>query len=91
MRLMDYPSFWVETEHLRRSLQALEGKVAWSGELLGKPYVFKDREHAGQLLAQLVLKDEKFRGDLVLAIPNGGIPVGVVLAVSLGLKFDLAI
>ena len=65
--------------------------MAWSGELLGKPYVFKDREHAGQLLAQLVLKDEKFRGDLVLAIPNGGIPVGVVLAESLGLKFDLAI
>ena len=55
-----------------------------------KVYVFKDRFHAGKLLA------EKLRGyegsdAYVLAIPAGGVPVGYVISKSLRLPLDVIV
>lgn len=50
---------------------------------------FRDRADAGARLAAML---EKYRGGpaLVLAIPAGGVPVGVALARELGLPFQAA-
>ncbi|MHC1586711.1 MAG: phosphoribosyltransferase [Candidatus Hecatellaceae archaeon] len=56
----------------------------------GKFQVFRDRVHAGELLASLIGLG-KLPGGMVLTIPNGGIPVGITVARRLNLGFDLAI
>ncbi len=50
--------------------------------------VFRDRPHAGRLLATELLK---FRGSdpLVLALPRGGVPVGCEIARCLGATLDV--
>jgi putative phosphoribosyl transferase len=52
--------------------------------------VFRDRVHAGEVLARML---HPFRQDahLVLGIPAGGVPVGVVVAQTLHLRFDVAV
>lgn len=52
--------------------------------------VFKDRQEAGELLARVL---ESFRGKdaIVLAIPSGGVPIGLAAADHLELPFDLLI
>ena len=55
-----------------------------------KIFVFKNRKHAGLLLAK-VLKEYGINNAYVFAIPSGGIPVGVVISKELDLPFDLAI
>lgn len=59
-------------------------------ELRDQVGVFRDRAHAGRVLARLL---EGTRGSqaLVLAIPAGGVPVAVALAEELGLSVDLAV
>ncbi len=59
-------------------------------ELRNKKYVFKDRFHAGKLLA-LKLKQYKdyFTDAIVLAIPYGGVPVGKSIARELGYPLEL--
>ncbi|KYH37210.1 MAG: phosphoribosyltransferase [Candidatus Hecatellales archaeon B24] len=87
---MAYPSQSLpEIEYASKMLEALKGRVVWDNMLLGKYYVFRDRLHAGEILASL-LQEEDLKG-LVLAIPNGGIPVGVALTGKLRIGFDLAI
>lgn len=51
---------------------------------------FRDREEAGQKLAEKLL-DQKIKADLVLAIPRGGIPVAVKVAQRLNIPFDVQI
>jgi len=53
-------------------------------------YVFDDRFHAGELLAD---KLSGYRGKdaIILAIPAGGVPVGFVLARKLGLPLDVLV
>jgi len=50
--------------------------------------VFRDRAHAGEVLAGML---EKYRGStaLVLAIPAGGVPVAAEIATRLGLRLDV--
>lgn len=51
--------------------------------------MFRDRKHAGELLAGLL---EDYRGQprtIVLALPRGGVPVGVVVAHELGVPLDI--
>src|SRR5262245_60438506 len=49
---------------------------------------FRDRAHAGQLLAELLL-DYSDRDDVVvLALPRGGVPVGAEVARRLGAPLD---
>lgn len=53
-------------------------------------YVFLDRTHAGEVLADMLKVYHK--GDaLVLAIPAGGVPVAAVLAKKLCLRLDLLV
>ncbi len=58
--------------------------------LRNKNYVFRDRVHAGELLARK-LEPCVEPSSMVLAIPSGGVPVGKVIAKELGLPFDLII
>ncbi len=58
--------------------------------LRNKNYVFRDRAHAGELLARK-LGPYVEPSSMVLAIPSGGVPVGKVIANELGLPLDLII
>jgi putative phosphoribosyl transferase len=59
-------------------------------ELREQTHVFQDRTHAGQVLARMLAADDKQAG-IILAIPAGGVPVGVVMAEKTGLDFDVAV
>ena len=52
--------------------------------------VFRDRDEAGVLLARS-LESLRGRDAVVLAIPSGGIPIGLAVAAHLNLPFDLLI
>ncbi len=55
-----------------------------------RTFVFEDRDDAGHRLAEML---EQFRGKnaVVLAIPSGGVPVGLAVSSYLDLPFDLLI
>jgi len=59
-------------------------------ELRNRIQVFRDRDHAGVVVAQML---ERYRrsGALLLAVPAGGVPVAVVAARRLGLELDIAV
>ena len=59
-------------------------------ELRDRVGVFRDRAHAGEVLAGLL---EEFRGSdaIVLAIPAGGYPVASEIATRLALPLDVAV
>ena len=59
-------------------------------ELRNRGQVFRDRAHAGAVLAGML---EALRGTraLILAIPAGGVPVAAEVATRLGLPLDLAV
>jgi len=59
-------------------------------ELREQTHVFKDRAQAGQVLAKMLAAHDKQAG-IILAIPAGGVPVGVVMAEKTGLDFDVAV
>lgn len=62
------------------------------GELRNRPYVFRDRSHAGKTLAVMLSPDYgRVKNLLVLAIPSGGVPVAVELSGSLDCPMDLLI
>ncbi len=53
--------------------------------------VFRDRRHAGQLLAHRL---ERYLGDpgvIVLALPRGGVPVGYEIAARIGAPLDVLV
>jgi putative phosphoribosyl transferase len=52
--------------------------------------VYEDRDVAGAYLARS-LEDFRSQNAIVLAIPSGGVPVGLAIASRLGLPFDLII
>jgi len=52
--------------------------------------VFRDREHAGKVLGDM-LKEYKNTDAVVFAIPAGGVPVGAVIATKLQLPFEVAV
>jgi len=65
-------------------------KIIEMEELRNKNYVFRDRVHAGELLASK-LKPYVGKDSIVLAIPSGGVPIGSTIAKELGLQMDLII
>ena len=65
-------------------------KIVDDSSLREKIFIFKDREHAGFLLAK-VLKKHGISSAYVFAIPSGGVPVGVIISRELDIPFDLAI
>ncbi|MGM0540613.1 MAG: phosphoribosyltransferase [Thermodesulfobacteriota bacterium] len=57
-----------------------------------KKYVFRDRFEAGRLLGEFMASDyEAQPKSIVLAIPAGGVPVGIELSKRLRLSFDCLI
>jgi predicted phosphoribosyltransferase len=56
-----------------------------------KQFVFKDRLHAGQLLATKLSNHVNRLNVQLLAIPAGGVPVGYTIAKNLNLLFDVII
>ncbi len=52
--------------------------------------IFNNRTHAGQLLAEKLLK-YKSRKPVILALPRGGVPVAAEIAVRLGAPFDVLV
>jgi len=59
-------------------------------ELCNKTRVFADRSDGGRQLAEM-LRDIAKPESLVLAIPSGGVPVGLEIAEALALNFDLVL
>jgi predicted phosphoribosyltransferase len=70
--------------------QYLHGAVIERSELRNRAGVFRDRAHAGDVLAEMLAE---FRGSdaLVLAVPAGGVPVAAVVARRLALPLDVAV
>jgi putative phosphoribosyl transferase len=61
-------------------------------EYRDKHQLFRDRFHAGEVLAGMLAPRYRSRPDaLVLAIPSGGVPVGLEISRRLGLAFDTVI
>jgi len=52
--------------------------------------VFRDRKHAGQILAEM-LHEWKGSKAMVLAVPSGGMPVAVEVSRALNLPLDVAV
>lgn len=65
-------------------------RVVEDSSLREKLYVFKDRWDAGVKLAR-ALEGFVKQGDLVLAIPAGGVPIGIEVSRRHGLELDVAI
>jgi putative phosphoribosyl transferase len=65
-------------------------KIYELGELRDRTGVFRDRAHAGAVLATML---EAYRGAdaLVLGVPAGGVPVAAVVAQRLELRLDLLV
>lgn len=60
--------------------------------LRNRKYVFKDREEGGRVLSDMLSPFYRERPEtLVLAIPSGGVPVGIQIALGLSLPLDLLI
>lgn len=59
-------------------------------ELRNRDQVFRDRDHAGEVLAGL-MKELSGSEAWVLGIPGGGLPVAASLCRSLALRFDVAV
>lgn len=59
--------------------------------LRNREAIFKDRFHAGELLAGKLRKIESIKEAIILAIPAGGVQVAKVVSEKLSLPFDLAI
>jgi len=68
----------------------LMSKVIDNPAFRNRTYVFKDRMHAGELLAE-ELQRRIGRGDIVLALPAGGVPVGHAVAKRLGIPLDVLV
>jgi predicted phosphoribosyltransferase len=74
--------------HSRREPTA--ANVVDCTDLRERSHVFRDRSHAGQILAGL-LEDYAIDDALLLAIPAGGVPVAAAMAKRLSLEMDIAV
>lgn len=69
----------------------MAAKIVDDPALRERRYVFKDRLHAGELLAAKLRKYAEGKDVCLLAIPAGGVPVGYIMARELNLPLDLVI
>jgi len=67
------------------------GNIIYDEDLAEKFHVFKDRIDAGKKLAEACKSIFKNNIDYVYAVPRGGVPVGIQVAIQLKCKFDLII
>lgn len=74
---------------IRRKMKARLHEI---DEFRNRQYVFRDRSHAGKVLAAMLSPEYgKAKDTLVLAIPSGGVPVALELSDSLDCPMDLLI
>jgi predicted phosphoribosyltransferase len=66
------------------------GTIIESSELRDRTYVFRDRAHAGAVLSDM-LASYRDSDAIVVAIPAGGVPVGVAMARELKILLDVAV
>jgi putative phosphoribosyl transferase len=52
---------------------------------------FKDREHAGKELGKRLAEKYRNKDAIVLAVPRGGVPVGVYVALELNSELDMIV
>lgn len=64
-------------------------KITSLPELENGVHVFRDRDHAGRVLADMI-KADMDENLILLAIPAGGVPVALAVSSELGLEFDVA-
>ena len=61
-------------------------------EMRNRRQVFTDRFEAGKTLASMLqTKYDHIEGGMILAIPSGGVPIGIKARETLGLPFDLMV
>ncbi len=56
-----------------------------------RTFIFRDRFHAGKVLAEMLRKYVVKRKIVLLAVPAGGVPVGYVIAKEFGISMDVII
>ena len=67
-------------------------KIIEDANLRNKNHFFRDRFHAGELLAKKLRPHlASAPSPIVLAVPSGGVPVGSMIAKELGIPMDLVI
>ena len=65
-------------------------KIIERTELHNRRWVFEHREHAGEILAEM-LQEWKETSAIVIGIPAGGVPVAAEIARQLALDLDVAV
>jgi len=68
----------------------LPQNVIEMAELRDRVAVFRDREHAGEILAGMLARYEGSRA-VLFAVPAGGVPVAAVMAGRLRLRLEVAV
>jgi putative phosphoribosyl transferase len=68
----------------------LPGNVIEMAELRDRDAVFRDRGHAGEIMAGML---NRYRGSraILFAVPSGGVPVAAVMAERLRLRLEVAV
>jgi len=66
-------------------------KITEEPDYRERTFIFRDRFHAGHLLAEKLQRYSTEEDVLVLAIPSGGVPVGSVVARELNLSIDVIV
>jgi len=69
----------------------MTGKIIEEPAYRERTFIFRDRFHAGQLLAKKLQKYTANRKVIVLAVPAGGVPVGYTIAKELCITMDVII
>jgi predicted phosphoribosyltransferase len=66
------------------------GKIVEIPDLRDQVRIFRNRDHAGRVVAEML---EEYRGTdtTILAVPSGGVPVGVAIAEELNLPLEAAV
>jgi putative phosphoribosyl transferase len=69
----------------------LTAKITEDPTYRERTFVFQDRQHAGKLLAQKLRKYTIKGKVILLALPSGGVPVGIEIAKELKIPMDVMI
>ena len=67
------------------------GRVIEDPKLREKIHVFRDRSHAGKMLAEFIREHAQLEDAILFAIPAGGIPVAYEISKILKIPMDLLI
>ena len=67
------------------------GNIIDDPNLRERLHVFRDRFHAGKLLAKMIQKHVPLENAILLAIPAGGVPIGYEVSKELKLPMDVII